>query len=60
MGTEIENKLLAFTNNYGQKCLDLVKCHHSAKESIQQLEAELEEQQENARKCKHIKHAQLF
>ncbi|XP_049516943.1 uncharacterized protein LOC125942710 [Dermacentor silvarum] len=49
-GIEMETKLLAFINNYGQKCLDLVKCRRSAKESVQQLEAELEQLEENARK----------
>ncbi|KAH7941160.1 hypothetical protein HPB49_010508 [Dermacentor silvarum] len=49
-GVQMEKKLLAFINNYGQKCLDLVKCRRSAKESVRQLEAELQQLEENARK----------
>ncbi|XP_049518738.1 uncharacterized protein LOC125943455 [Dermacentor silvarum] len=49
-GIQMKKKLLAFINNYGQKCLDLLKCRRSAKESVRQLEAELQQLEENARK----------
>uniref|UniRef100_A0A224YST7 Uncharacterized protein n=1 Tax=Rhipicephalus zambeziensis TaxID=60191 RepID=A0A224YST7_9ACAR len=49
-GIDMEKKLLTFVNNYGHRCLDLLKCRHSTKESATKLEKELEELEENGRK----------
>ncbi|XP_037518390.1 uncharacterized protein LOC119395182 [Rhipicephalus sanguineus] len=49
-GIEIEKKLLPFINNYGHKCIDLLKCRPSTKKCAKKLEAELNGREENGRK----------
>ncbi|KAH6945902.1 hypothetical protein HPB50_010556 [Hyalomma asiaticum] len=50
-GVDMEKKLLEFINNYGHKCLDLLKRGgHSAKEAAKKLEEELQQPDENVRK----------
>ncbi|CAN7940635.1 unnamed protein product [Ixodes hexagonus] len=50
-GVDLESKLLAFINKYGERCLYLVKSRRCAKETVHELEADLEKLEGDARKC---------
>ncbi|KAG0434067.1 hypothetical protein HPB47_019373, partial [Ixodes persulcatus] len=53
-GVDLESKLLAFINKYGDGCLYLVKSGRCAKETVQELEADLEKLEGDARKCLNV------
>ncbi|CAN8019395.1 unnamed protein product [Ixodes persulcatus] len=48
-GADMESKLLAFINKYGERCLYLVKSRRCAKDTVHELGADLEKLEGDAR-----------